>query len=130
MWTNSQMDFYSASKPSLFKVRAKVKLMNNNQYNIKNSVHLTKQLTKVPLRSQSKLISLDIKDMYTNIPITETLDIINQQLQILEYDSNIIQQLITLLSVSLKQNYFYYNQNFYEQRDGLPMGSPLYPILS
>ena len=105
------------------------KLIQTNQYNIKNSIQLTNQLKKLPISSQSKLISLDIKDMFTNIPIAETLNIIKQQLQ-LDYDSKIIQQLIQLLSTSLKQNYFYYNGNYYEQKDGLPMGSPLSPILS
>ena len=49
--------------------------------------------------------------MYTNIPINETLDIIKNQLQDLQYDNNIIHQLISLLACSLKQNYFRYQQN-------------------
>ena len=106
------------------------KLITNNQYNIKNSVHLTNMLLKIPLSSTSKLISLDIKDMYTNIPIKETLEIIKNQLQSLQYDDHIIHQLTTLLAGSLKQNYFRHQQNFYQQKDGLPMGSPLSPIMS
>ena len=51
--------------------------------------------------------------MYTNIPVNETLNIIEQQLQLLQNKSLIIQQLIKL---SMK-------------KDGLPMGSSLSPII-
>ena len=108
----------------------KIQVNNRQQIYYKNSVQLTKSLSEIPLCSQSRFVFLDIKDMYTNIPINETLDIIKNQLQGLQYDSTIFHQLITLLSVSLKQNYFRYNQNFYEQTDGLPMSSPLSPIMS
>ena len=102
----------------------------DNKYNIKNSIELTKQLKNVHLSPNSKFISLDIKDMFTNIPVEETINIIQQQLTVLDKDKNLIEQLVKVLRISLKQNYFSYNQEIYIQRDGLPMGSPLSPIIS
>ena len=91
---------------------------------------MTQQLKKIKLNQNSKLISLDIKDMYTNIPVSETIYIINLQLQKLQENPNFIKQLINSLQVVLKQNYFTFNEDFYNQMDGLPMGSPISPIMS
>ena len=108
----------------------KLNLIIQNKFNIKNSLDLTKQLNNVQLSPNSKFISLDIKDMYSNIPINETIEIIRKQLNILDKDPQFSNQLIKLLDTTLKQNYFSYNNNIYIQQDGLPMGSPLSPIIS
>ena len=68
--------------------------------------------------------------MYTNIPINETINIIQNQLNLLNYNNEKSKQIISLLETSLKQNYFSFNDIFYLQRDGLPMGSPLSSLLS
>ena len=41
-----------------------------------------------------------------------------------------INKLIYILDIILKQNYFAFNGNFFIQKDGLAMGSPLSAILS
>ena len=104
------------------------KLIINNKYNIKNATNLTEILSKIDISSDSKLISLDIKDMYTNIPIQETLNIIDQHLQNLQYHPLEIQKIINLLDNSLKQNYFQYNNEFYIQKM-VSLWEALYPQL-
>ena len=47
----------------------KQKLIIENKYNIKNSKHLTEQLQNIKLDNNSKILSLDISNMYTNIPV-------------------------------------------------------------
>ena len=64
--------------------------------------------------------------MYTNIPIQETLNIIEQQLQNHPLE---VQKLKKLLYISLKQNYFQYQDSFYVQEDGLPLRSSISPII-
>ena len=71
----------------------KTNLILENQHNIKNSIELTKQLNKIQLTTISKLISLDIKDMYTNIPTDKTVNIICNQLNMLDKSSQFIKQL-------------------------------------
>ena len=108
----------------------KQKLIIENKYNIHNSKHLTQLLQKVKINNKSKMISLDIKDMYTNIPVKDTLKIIQQHLQTLNHNDHETKQLIALLEASMEQNYFTYDNQFYLQPDGLPMGSPLSSVLS
>jgi hypothetical protein len=47
----------------------------NNQYNIANSTNLANDLIKLEMTDTHKLITFDIKDLYVNIPILETLNI-------------------------------------------------------
>ena len=101
-----------------------------DKYNIKNSTELTKQLHKIKLSPNLKFISFHINNMYTNIPVKETIDIIKLQLQQLQEDNNYVQQLVNSLNTVLEQNYFVYNKEFYLQLEGLPMGSPISPIFS
>jgi hypothetical protein len=44
-------------------------------YNVQNSVQLMKDLANIPYVLGLRLASLDISNMYTNIPINELLDI-------------------------------------------------------
>ena len=68
--------------------------------------------------------------MYTNIPIKDTIQIIQDQLSQLNQNEEETRQLILLLESSLKQNYFCYDKKYYLQKDGLPMGSPISSLLS
>jgi len=52
----------------------------SNQYNVKNSITLAKNLTKIEINENHKLITYDIKDLYVNIPIQETLKITESML--------------------------------------------------
>ena len=80
---------------------------------------------------QYKLASFDIVNLYTNIPIQETLNILkNNLLKTKIMDQQMINELIYILDIILKQNYFAFDGNFFIQKDGLAMGSPLSAILS
>jgi hypothetical protein len=52
----------------------------NNYYNIINSTSLANDLTKLKIYENHKLITFDVKDLYVNIPIDETLTIIKSKL--------------------------------------------------
>ena len=77
----------------------------NNYYNVINSTSLAIDLTKLKIHDKHKLITFDVKGLYVNIPIDETLAIIKSKL-LENNDTQITQQLLTLLKVILSQNYF------------------------
>jgi len=67
--------------------------------------------------------TFDIKDLYVNIPITETLDITKRLLS--EHnEEHIITQILILLETVLQQNYFFFQNNTYQPEKGFSMGSP------
>jgi hypothetical protein len=56
-----------------------------NHYNVKDSVTLDRDLTKLKIDENHRMITFDIKDLCVNIPIKETLRITKTLL--LEYNS-------------------------------------------
>ena len=70
------------------------------------------------------MITYDIKDLYVNIPIEETLKIARQQL-IENNDRNKTEQIITCLRTILSQNYFEFQGNIYHTDKGIAMASPI-----
>jgi len=81
-------------------------------------------LKHITIHDKRRLISFDIKDLYVNIPIDETINI-TKPLLLAQNDKTITQQMITLLEITLQQNYFSFENNIYQPTKGISMGSPL-----
>ena len=83
----------------------------HNRYTVTNSINLANDLTHQKIHENRRLITFDIKDLYVNIPITETLNIVKSKL--LQNDIQITHQILSLLKVVLTQNYFGFQQRIY-----------------
>ena len=76
------------------------------------------------------MASFDIKNLYTNIPLVETIDIILDKLftspcsVVLGLPRSMFK---ALLELSVMHSFFLFNGKFYKQTDGLGMGQPLSP---
>ena len=68
---------------------------------------------------------MDIKDLYLNIPINDTLLVTNKLVKDNHMDKSIIKEIMSILRMILNQNYFQYNEKYYKTRSGVAMGSPL-----
>ena len=64
-------------------------------FNIKNTTQLIQALKETPILPTYKSASLDISNMYSNIPITETGHIINDIMEFNLIDPHINQELLT-----------------------------------
>jgi hypothetical protein len=62
-------------------------------------------LIKVKINDKHRLVILDIKDLYVNIPIRETISITKTQF-LMYNDKQTTNQIIMLLETILAQNYF------------------------
>jgi hypothetical protein len=109
-------------------LRSKIKL--NNTYNVKNGYETILKLQQIKANSNTKMVSYDISNMYTNIPINKTIKIIKNTLEKQNENTNFIHNLITIIRNICKQNYFEFNNKYYSQPEGLPMGAPLSAIMS
>jgi hypothetical protein len=67
-------------------------------------------------------MSFNIKDLYVNITVTETLNIVNKKL-LQNNDTQIAHHVLTLLKGVLSQNYFIFQQRIYQPEQGIAMGS-------
>jgi len=72
----------------------------DNQYITTNSNILTNAVTKLKIKPNHRLLTLNIKDLYVNIPISETIKITKNQL-LKNNDIQITNRIITLLEIIL-----------------------------
>ena len=81
------------------------------------------------------LVSFDVTSLFTNVPIDEAVDVIHGKLAAEEEDDLVMrttlpaERIAELLQLYLKSTYFSYNGEFYEQRQGAAMGSPISAIV-
>jgi hypothetical protein len=70
------------------------------------------------------MITYDVKDLYVNIPIDETLKITESQL-LKNNNKHKTKQIITILKTILAQNYFTFHDSIYHPNKDVAMGSPI-----
>ena len=77
------------------------------------------------------LASLDIKSLYTNIPVDKCIEGLHNHLRKSKSTFRLpISKLIKICTLYTSHCYFQYNNMFYKQKFGLPMGSPLSGVLA
>lgn len=96
-----------------------------------NSIDLAEKLSSLPFNSHSyKLVSFDVSNMFPNIPTRDCIPLIKNTLEKSRITPQEQEEYITLFKECLEQNYFTFNNQYYIQNTGLPMGSPLSPLLA
>ena len=84
------------------------------------------------INSEYKMISFDVVSLFTNVALDETIDITFKRI----YDKKEInadipkKEMRELLYLCTKNAHFTLNNKTYLQVDGVPMGSPLGPVLA
>ena len=101
-----------------------------NTYNIENTRNLIDKLNHTPLLHHYRFASLDITNLYTNIPIKDTRDILNNTLEQNSTDPKQKQELMKWFDTIISQNYFTHNGTIQIQKDGLAMGPPSSGLIS
>ena len=113
-------------------LNSKLKNVINCQFHntVSNSTQLANKIKNIDIPENAILISLDVTNLFTNIPINEAIQIIKNKLFDSSLSDNESTELVNVLNVCLKQNFFMFNDKVYCQDDGLAMGSPLSPLLA
>ena len=96
----------------------------------KDSFTFIKDIQKVSTQD-SFMVSYDVCSLFTNIPLSETIDIavklILENKKGLEFSEN---ELTKLFHFPMSQTHFYFHGKIFDQVDGVAMGSPLGTDLS
>ena len=106
--------------------------LSKSDYNILNTEDLIRRLREATISAEYKIISFDVKNLFTNVPLDKTIGFIFQKV----YEENKTQRNIPkrvlkeLLYLWIKQLHFTFNNNIYIQCDGVTMGSPLGSLLA
>ncbi|XP_078347130.1 uncharacterized protein LOC144632375 [Oculina patagonica] len=109
-------------------------LVGLNGHHIVNSEDFVNKIAELEVPPGQKLVSYDVSALFTSIPINEAISVTKAKL---EGDSSLpdrcpldITQLSTLLEMCLSSTYFTYQHEFYKQKQGAAMGSPISPIVA
>ena len=107
-----------------------LKPLTNNEYKIKTSFSFAKEVLE--FHASLFMASFDIKSLFTNIPLTETLNLCVQNLYRNQtHVGNLTQSsFYSLLKITMFESFFIFGGKFYVQCDGVAMGSHLGPTLA
>ena len=94
-------------------------------YTKKNLYGVARDLHNIQINENNKIITLDIKDLYVNLPIKNILRVTEFWLNKHNQDHVTTDKTLYLLEIILRQNYFQYNNQFYQPNKGIAMGSPI-----
>ena len=67
------------------------------------------------------MVSFDVVSLFTKVPVVDSLSLLSQHFE---------DGILTLFRHVLTSTYFCYDGQFYEQTDGVAMGSPLSPVIA
>lgn len=104
--------------------------LTKNEYTVDNSYTFVSQLSKVRYSNNYYMTSFDVSNLYTNIPLFETITIILDYLFTDTVDKfiGLSRDLFKIfLEISVTNSFFIFNKKLYRQIDGLGMGLPLAP---
>lgn len=101
-------------------------IVGKTEANIKDSWEFIKYIKNKSIPDNHSIISLDVISLYTNIPIQLALSVIKNKWNEIEPHTNLPKnEFYDAMKMCLTSSYFSYNEKFYEQTYGLPMGAPL-----
>ena len=107
--------------------------LTTNSYTVKNSYNFVDEIVKVSNADSLFMASFDVENLFTNIPLSETVGICLEKLfpfpdsSVLGMTRNFFK---TFLELSVMNSFFIFEQKLYKQLDGLGMGLPLGPTMA
>ena len=104
-----------------------------NSFIIKDSISFVQELLNIDINTDNVFMaSFDIASLFTNIPVDETIEIISNLLfaHCMYFEGFDRMQFTKLLSLSVKNCHFIFNGRFYQQIDGVALGSLLGPLFA
>ncbi|XP_062704716.1 uncharacterized protein LOC134287025 isoform X2 [Aedes albopictus] len=107
------------------------KIVGKTENHVVNSFTFATEVTGVQTDEDEVMFSLDVTSLYTNVPVEYALECINRRWNELEDHTPIDKNSFTAaVKLVLGSTFFAYKGTFYKQTFGVPMGSPLSPVVA
>ena len=114
--------------------KSKKPLVGKSPHHINSTQDFVEQAKHITLAPGGCLSSYDVSALFTSVPVDPALNIIKD---LLEKDHTLkertvmeVSDIILLLDFCLKNTYFSFQDQFYEQVEGAAMHSPVSPIVA
>ena len=109
-------------------------LVGNPPHHVHSNQNFVEQANKVTLKPRECLSCYDVTALFTSVPVDPALDIIKDLLKkdstLKERTVLLVKDIILLLEFCLKNSYFSFQGQYYEQVEGMAMGSPVSPKIA
>ena len=114
------------------------KLLNpltQNEYHLKDSFDAAERIKNIPSHFYDegyKLVSFDVKSLFTNVPLNKTIQVILNRVYTEKLISTTLKKrtLKKLILDTCSKTAFLCGGTIYEQKDGVSMGASLGPVLA
>ena len=92
-----------------------------SDHHVKNSLEFVKTIKGIRVDTTDILVSLDVVSLFTCVPLADTMRLLAER-----FDSDTVK----LFHHVLTSTYFSFDGEYYEQTEGVAMGSPLSPAVA
>lgn len=103
------------------------------QYILQDTFDFVNKVKDLSYSHDKFMVSFDVESLFTNVPTRETIDIILSRIftdQVETFNGLTRDDLNELLVICTQKSHFQFNGEFYDQVDGVAMGSPLGPLFA
>lgn len=98
---------------------------------VKNSLEVKKLIDNIKIPVGYSLVSLDVVSLFNNVPSDLVIKSIRKRWKFLQNKISLsCEEFLEGIEFLMNTTFFQFNNNYYKQILGLPMGSPLSPILA
>jgi hypothetical protein len=100
---------------------------------LKDTYDFVNKISKLDSNVSRYQVSFDVESLFTNVPTKETIDIILDMVYTADvklFHNLTRNELKKLLIICTHESHFQFNGKFYDQIDGVAMGSPLGPLFA
>ena len=119
---------------SQFLVKIITPLSGKSTSYMKNSAHFVSLVQDMHPTPNTQMISLDVVNLFNNVPTNETLATVRKRLEeddTLTERTNIpTNDIMQLLTLCITTTAFQLGEEYYQQTEGMTMGSPLSPVIA
>jgi hypothetical protein len=102
-------------------------IVSKQPHIVSNTDEVLHKISLLSLSKNAYLFSLDVTSLYTNIPIAAGINTVKEFFERFPETKRPDKNLLTLLSISLYKNDFFFNGQFYRQKKGVAMGKQFAP---
>jgi hypothetical protein len=96
-------------------------LTGNLAHHVKKSFQFVQTLKSLRVQPEDLMVSFDVVSLFTSVPIVDSLELLSQHIE---------DDILALFKQVLTSTYFCFDGQFYEQTDGVAMGSPLSTVIA
>ncbi|XP_062709768.1 uncharacterized protein LOC134288566 [Aedes albopictus] len=107
------------------------KIVGKTEAHVVNSFTFASEVSGTQISEDETMFSLDVTSLYTNVPVDYALECIDRRWEEIEDHTPIDKSsFVAAVKLVLESTFFAYRGTFYKQNFGVPMGSPLSPVVA